>query len=453
MSFLKKVDTTVQKSYNDLIVPSEFRGFGSAPFFWEDTTFEKGRVFTYKDHSSSLRAYEDCAPLAAVVNRSARAYINGKTWVMNTQGKEATSAIGKKLRKLLMNPNPIQSWKQFEAQQQIYIDLYGFCVLLPVIPAGYESFGPIEATALWNIPPFLLTIEESNKLFYQTNLKGMVNKMTMLYRNTKTDLNLDAIYIFKDFIPNCHTMVFPGSRIKALEMQINNIIAAYESRNVLLNYRGALGVFTQEPNRGAYVTAPVTPKMKEDLQKDFRRYGLRNSQWKFIISEAAIKWQQIGIPTRDLMLFEEIQDDIMRICDAYEYPSPLINSDKGPAMSNTKQYKAQLYQDAIIPKAESNYEQWNQLFRTEENNLRLDKDYSAVAVLQEDEKAKWDARKSQTDTLIAQYKSDVITYNRMLFLLGEDVIENGDYYYSEWLREQAKLNPPDDKNPTSAANQ
>lgn len=441
MSFLKTVTGLAKKGSYDLI-PAEYRT-GDLPFLWEDTTFENGHVFTYKDHLSSLKAYQKCPPLAAIINRMAQAYINGRTWVMDTQGKEATTADAKKIRALMKKPNPLQTWKEFEAQQQIYIDLYGWCLLLPIVPFGFESRGAIDATSMWNIPPHMLTVEETSKIFYQTDLKGIVSKVKMNYRNNNTELQVDKLYIFRDFTPSDKTLVFPESRICSLEMPINNIIGAYESRNVLINYRGALGVFTQEPNRGQFVNKPMSPLMKEELQKQFMRYGLKNRQWKFIISEASVKWQQIGIPTRDLMLFEEVTADVMAICDQYGYPSPLINTEKGPAVSNTKEFKAQLYQDCVIPKAESNYEQWNQVFKTETINLKIEKDYSKIAVMQEDEKVKWEARRVQGEALANEWKLDMITRNRFLFLIGEDTLgESGDIYYSDYQRQQTSLNPP-----------
>lgn len=444
MSFLKSLSRVSTKSID--INPSEYRGLDDRiastqpAIYWPDDTFEGG-TYVWKDSDSSLKAYEYCPPFSAIINRMAQAYINGKTWVMNTQGKEATSADAVKLRKLFTKPNPLMSWKQFEAQQQIYIDLYGYCLLLPIIPFGFEQFGPIEATSIWNIPPIMFDVKETNKLFYQTDMKGIIQSIKMTYKGNNTLLDINNLYIFKDFVPSCHTLVFPESRVKALQKPIANIIGAYAARKKLINYRGAQGIFTQEPGRGNWVNIPVTPKQKEDLQRDFRRYGIREDQWTYIMTEAAMKWQPIGLPTRDLMLFEEIQDDIMRICDAYGYPSPLINSEKGPAVANTKEYKAQLYQDAIIPKADNNYEQWNIVFRTAERNLKIQKDYSHIPVLQEDEKTLWDARNSRVDSLIKEWKADMITRNRFLVLNNEDPLgPEGDVYYSTYVASQP-VNP------------
>lgn len=428
------VKALLPQSESTVVVdPSNYRA-NDPMFFWSDN-FRNEQAFVYGGHNSSLKAYQKCPPLTSVINRKAQAYINGKTWVMNTKGKEATSKDADKIRKLLAKPNPIQSWKQFEAQQQIYIQLFGFCIVFPIIPIGFEKYGPIEATSLWNIPPYMLSIKESNKIFYQTDQSGIIESITLQYRNQKTDLPLKSLYIFKDITPSFSTLIFPESRVCSLEMPINNIIGALESRNVLINYRGALGAFTQDPGNGQYVPMTLDPKDKDQLQADFKRYGLKNSQWKFIITTAALKWQQIGIPTKDLMLFEEIDSDTMMICDQYGFPYRLLanNTSNSLGGSDVKQYKQLLYQDTIIPEAESCYEQWNNMFRTQEMNICLEKTYIHLPVMQKDEKDKASARLTRNQALQIEFSNNLITLNRWLELNEEDTltIPEGKMYYRE----------------------
>jgi hypothetical protein len=257
------------------------------------------------------------------------------------------------------------------------------------------------------------------------------------YKGQRTILKVEDIYIMKDFTPSFCSLVIPESRIKALELPINNIIGAYESRNVLINYRGALGILTKDAGDGGqYGALPLPEGEKENIQNDFRRYGLKHNQWQIIITSAAMKWQQMGYPTKDLMLFEEIEDDIMRICDSYNYPYQLMSSAKGTTFSNVKEAKQLLYQDAIIPEAESIYEQWDQFFNTEKYNLKLDKDFTHIPVMQEDQLQAAQARKARNDALLVEYQNDLITMNRWLELNGEDPRPDGNRYYSEIKREQ-----------------
>lgn len=149
-----------------------------------------------------------------------------------------------------------------------------------------------------------------------------------------------------------------------------------------------------------------------------------------------MKWQQMGYATKDLMLFEEVEGSTMAICDSYGFPYQLISSAKGTTYANVNEGKKLLYQDSIIPESESIYEQWDQFFNTEKYNLHLNKDYSHVAVLQEDQLQAAQARKERNNALLIEYQNDLITMNRWLELNGEDPRPDGDRYYSEIKREQ-----------------
>ena len=208
----------------------------------------------------------------------------------------------------------------------------------------------------------------------------------------------ENIFFIKDFSPSFSTMFLPESRIKPLSMEVNNIIGAYESRNVLINYRGALGILSNDA-KDAMGTLPVKKEDKQALQDDFLRYGLSKSQWKFIITSASVKWQQIGVPTKDLMLFEEIEDDIMRICDIYGYQYELLSSTKGVTFANKNEAKKILYQDTIIPESISICEQQTKLFGLDLLGLKLKKDFSHIPALQED-----DVKKSTARLLLNQAK-------------------------------------------------
>lgn len=426
-----------QSEYAVDVSPKDFRGVDEEGWnFWNDTTFENGYKFQYAGHTSSLTAYQKCPPLTSIINRKAQAYINGKTAIVNTKGKEADTPEAKKIRKLMAKPNPLQSWKQFEAQQEIFIQLFGYCIVFPIIPAGFEKYGPIEATSMWNIPPNMISVKESNKVFYQTDQAGIIDTIILTYRNQKTELPVNSLYIFKDITPSFSTLIFPESRVCSLEMPINNIIGALESRNVLINYRGALGAFTHDPGGGTFGSMPMTPKEKESLQNDFKRYGLKKQQWKFIISTASIKWQQIGVPTKDLMLFEEIDSDTMMICDAYGYPYRLLSSNTSNSLggSDIRQFKQFLYQDTIIPEAESNYEQWNNMFKTGDLNINIIKTYDHLPILQESitETGRGLFYANQGATIA--FQNDIITWNEYRNIIGQEPETGMDIYYSDLIK-------------------
>lgn len=443
MSLVKQIRTSLAVNKNDNIPaitlrPNSYRGLVSDPLYFFGNDGQE-YAFRYIDRNSCTLAYEQCPALTSIINRKAQAYINGKTQVLNSRGKESATPEAAKLRKLMARPNILQSWKQFEAQQQIYIQLFGFSVLLPIVPVGFERSGPIEATSMWNIPPYMLSIQENNKLFYAAKPSEIIDRMTLTYKGTPIDLDVDQLYIFKDITPNFNTLLFPESRVQSLQMPINNIIGALESRNVLINYRGALGIFSRELGSGPYGDVPLEPTDKEQLQSDFRRYGLKNNQWKFIITAAALKWQQIGIPTKDLMLIEEVQEASKMICDGYNYPPHLMGL-IDPTFNNQDAAMKGLYENTIIPEAESCYEQWNQLFRTAEYNITLYKDYKHLNILQDDESEAATARYTRDQALKIEYEAGLITLNQWLEAQGlEQLGTDGDVRASDVAKRDIPL--------------
>jgi hypothetical protein len=220
-------------------------------------------------------------------------------------------------------------------------------------------------------------------------------------------------------------------------MPINNIIGALESRYSLIHARGALGIFSNDPGSGQFGGMPLEPGEKENIQKDFLRSGIKNKQWKFIITQASLRWQQVGIPTKDLMLFEEIEDDYKMICEQYGYPFRLTSYGGSTSLGGTdaKIFEVGFYQNSIMPDAESVYDQWNDFFRTSENNIRMEKDYTHLPVLQKDQKAEAEKRKVLGEALLKEFFANLIKYNRVLELLGEDTVTGMDKYYYELKKE------------------
>jgi hypothetical protein len=441
--------------YIDLVAPSIYRGgLFNGQFFFGGNGIDYR--FKYMNHNSSIYAYECCPPLAAVINRKAQCYINGLTKIINTQGKESQSPEAKKLKKLLSRPNPLQTWRQFEAQQYIYIMLFGFCITMPVMPAGFEDSSARDAQSLWNIPPYMVVIEESEKLFYQTDITKIIKSITITYKNQTTEIPLKNLFIFKDFVPSSQTLIFPDSRTRALELNINNIIAAYIARGELIKFAGAQGIISPEAS-DASGPIPLKEQEKIELQEQFKRqYGIQSGQYRYMLAPTAIKWTEIGKATRDLMLFEEIVDDVMRICDGLNYPSPLLNTERGPNVSNTSSFQAQVYADGIIPESTDFYEQWNAYFKTDEVNLEMIKDYSDVPALQDNRVEAGRALYYLNQSNMLLWQNNLITANQVLEANELDPVTGFDIYYDDFVKQGktfAPTQPPNSNNNNNTQNE
>jgi hypothetical protein len=384
------------------------------------TAFGRGSSFKYGGMNSCLTAYKKCPPLSSIINRKAQAHINGKMFIMNTKGKEATTEEVKKIRALMKKPNPLQGEKEFKAQQKIYMQLFGFCIVLPIIPAGFEKYGVIEATSLWNIPPYMIDVKETSKLFYQTDISGIIEHVKLNYKGVQTDLPLKNLGIFKDFTPSFNTMVFPESRVCLLEKPIDNIVAALESENEVISYAGSQGIITPDNGGGQFVSVAMGLKEKEQLQLDFKRqYGIRRGQFRYIISPAAIKWQSMGTDPRKLMLIEFVAENSVEVCNGYSFP-PFLMGLRDSTYNNQNTAEKGLYQNAIIPEAESIDETWDNFFGLTKLGLKIETDYSHLPILQEDQVQKSTARKTLTEALKIEFDAGLVTINDWLVELGYD---------------------------------
>lgn len=428
--FSKDANPAIQKaSYGQApVLASSYRQEDNG--FWMFNNDGSDYWYTFKDNTSALQAYTECPPVFSIVNKIAQAYINGKTWVLDPDMKESESKDAAKLRKLLSKPNPIQTWKQFEAQSDIYISLFGYCVVLFIKPDGFPN---IDATSMWNIPANLVEIEEADGAFY--NAKNPIKKITFICGDQRLNINPDYVYILKDTTPSLSSPVLPQSRLRSQEMNINNIIGTLESQNVLVNRRGALGILSSDKSDSSGRVS-LTNTEKLDAQNEFKQYGLRSSQLQVIITNAALKWQQMGVSPRELMLTEGIESATMSLCDTFNFPFRLLaaNSTNSLGGSDVGYFNKQLYENCVIPRSSSTYEQWNACFDLSSLNLILDKDYSHVSALQEDKANSARALLTLNQALTVMWQNNLITANEWLVETGRDP-KGADYdkYYYEFI--------------------
>jgi phage portal protein BeeE len=424
----------------EIINPVNYRS-GGTPFGNNGWLFDSAGIggldvhFSYNGLDDIVKAYECCPPVYSIVNKQSYAFTNGRTFITNLKGKgkekEATSEYANKVRRLLTSPNALQNGKQFEAQIAVYLRLFGYCVILPIKPVGFPNE---DATALWIIPPYMCEFKFAKQTFYNLK-KGFISSITVKYGNEESNLNPDDVIILREITPGFDTLFLPGSPIKPIQQNISNLIGIYNSKGMLINYRGALGILT--PEKDPMGNIPMDEDKKQEIQNELSRYGLRSNQWKFIISSSSLKWQQMGIPYRDLMLTEWAEDDTMVICDALNYPFKLLANTKSSSMNGTEtaQFQKILYQDFVIPFAEMIYEQIAEAFEAEKNNVKIEKDFSHITVIQDDKLAAGRALQYANTGAQIQWLNNVITANEWRKLTELDAIDGGDVYYDDWVKE------------------
>ena len=390
-----------------------------------------------KNERDFLSAYNSCPPLKAIIGKRAKAFNTGIRKLRNSNtGKELRGFHW--LKKLVKKPNVLQNEKQYFAQQNHYIDIFGYCPVLKIRAIGFED----EVAQVWNIPPWLFDLEYTGKLWKQFKIDGIYKNYKIAWEGEEVEVNMrDIEFIFDDGIgTECDTnFTIPDSRLVGLDYVVSNIIAGYKSRHTLLSKRGAIGILSNDA-KDSGVAVPLDPDEKDDLQKDFKKYGLTGQPYHVIVTNANLKWQQMGFATKDLMLFEENTENIERLSDAYSWPIELISRGKDVTYDNKIQARKDLYQNTIIPEGESRMEQFSKIIGVD--SIEVYCDYSEVPVLQTDKKTMAETRKAINEYCQVEYDADLMTKNDWREELGLPRIEGKpefDKYKSELQVEEEPI--------------
>lgn len=370
------------------------------------------------------KAYLQCAPLKAVVNRRAQMFVNGQISIVNNNNdNDLRGDFAKGLLNTLKRPNVLQTFKQWYAQYNMYIDIFGYCPVLKIEPVGM----PGTIKAIWNLPPWLFDIEFQKTIWYNQfdlkDIKTIYKQFYITWEGQKKELDMNAVFLVLDNsigTDDNGNLLMPDSRVKSLEYAISNDIAAKQAANSLITKKGAIGILSNI-GKDQYGKAMMDPNQKQEVQDDFKRYGLTGQEWQVIVTDASLQWQSMSFPVKDLMLFETMNASMADICDGMGMYSYIMASKvgAGTTFTNLNEAKKSQYQDFIIPDAESRIEQLSINLIPEEKNASLKIDYSHVEVLQESQQAK-----AVTETAVAvsyqtKYDLGIMTRNQILEAMGQ----------------------------------
>lgn len=426
---------TTKSVQSQLVQPARYR---NGNFFFG--VYGADKAFIWGNYNSSLRAYQRCPVVSSIINRQALATINGKVTIIDDAGKESQKVQAKALRKLLKRPNPLQSGKQFRAQNNVYKRIYGYCPVLKMVPVGFEN--DFSAWRLWNIPPWMIQVEDSTDLFFLAGSKPF-KSIRLTYMGKSVPLNPDNVFFLCEsqistgmFELNSSqdnvSLFLPDSKLLPVDKNIDNIISSLESRGALNRERGPLWILSNDtadsPDAGSF---PLDTKAKDDLQKDFLQYGITGGQRKAIITDAKLKLQTVGFDVGQLKLLEGEIQDAKFIADELNFPPYLLGL-VDAKFDNQQIAERNMYTNSIIPDAESDDEQWGQFFNLDEIGLTIKTDYSHLPALQEDDAKKSTARLVLTQALQIEYNNSLITKNQWLQAIGlEPIGPEGDVRASD----------------------
>ncbi|PKN16507.1 MAG: hypothetical protein CVU66_00725 [Deltaproteobacteria bacterium HGW-Deltaproteobacteria-23] len=373
-----------------------------------------------------IAAYNVCAPVNGIINRKARAFSNARWWVMDKDGKEVNGQVPNAIRAILRKPNPLQSWNQLMIQAKVYEQVFGEAFLFAITPEGFRDKSKVKA--IWVIPNWMINVKLTGKHLLQTDIKDIIEGYELSVGGERILLDRDSIIHLRDANQNNQDVLLGQSRLASLQDPVSNIVAAYEARNTLITRKGALGILSNQ-TRDAAGSVPLKQGEKEEVQNDFQKYGLSKEQWQVIITNSNLRWQSMTFPTKELMLFEEIEDDVRQIADNYDYPMYLLGFKAGSTFSNVGEAKKSLYQDTIIPEAEGWADTLTSFFGLPEG-VKISIYYDHLDIFQQSEKDKADAFKVKNEGFKVAYELGIVTKEEWRVGIDYDPVKfNGNTFH------------------------
>lgn len=386
-------------------------------------------------------AYNYCAPLATVIDRLAEADSNGilKFWD-NTEEKvlKSVSKIPNlnRIKKLFKNPNPLQTFPEFNSQQLAFCKTFGYCPVWCISPFGFTKDYTV---AMFNLNPFYCepTANENYDCYAKQGdpNSNPIKFWTLNIHGKRYEIPASEILLVKDgYMDKLDRNGLPISKVAGLDYYVSNICAAMEADNVLLKKKGPLGVFSSDSKPDMAGVVPLTQGAKDDLQLQLKQYGLTLGQLQYVISKWPVRWNPMSFNLKDLMTKETVKQGVDGICDRFGYPAEMM-AGKNATYDNKNMVEKQLYQNNIIPFSLRRMARYNDFFGLEDTNYSMIMSYEHLAILKEDVTKESQAREAYSNSIQIDWEGGRISYNEARILMKLEPREGyEDVYYPEYLK-------------------
>lgn len=370
---------------------------------------QKGAIWL--DTTKPYELFNTIPQLKAVINRKAIMFSNMELYIMDIKSEKRIEDI--ELLKLLQNPNPTQSQndllRQFKEQEQVY----GNQFLYKNKPSRLSKY-PIS---LWNISPSYIQPKLTGKLFDQITMEGIIEsyqyQMNGIY---KTFLPEEILH---SKINDLDNPIIGVSPISSLKYPVTNILSAYEYRNVIMNEKGALGILSNN-SKDAMGAIPLSSDERKRLEDSYtNQYGISEGKSKVILTEASLNWTPMSYPTKDMMLFEEIDANMITIIDSFGLNVNMFSS-KSATFENVKQSIVQAYQDTIIPEADQFTQNLSKFLKLPDNQ-RIVASFEHINILKENKLNGMKSIQTVIDSLKNAVEAGLLDKNKAIGILATEL--------------------------------
>lgn len=348
----------------------------------------KEEYVTINDNEFEL--YRTTPQLSIVINKDAQMLSNGRFVVKNLKGEvqENHEAL-----KLLMNPNAVQNQNSWLMDYQIQKNIYGNQFIY--INRAYRNAFP---SSLINLNSSMVKVIKTGKFVKQNKLDEIIERYDVQESNGSiTPYEVNDVIFSQIINPNNPLMGL--SPLHSLTMPISNIRGAYGFRNKIIVKSGALGILSSA-SKDASGGIPLNVQERQRIEQQHSNdYGIHDGQSSLIMTGSPLSWQSMSYPTKDLLLFEEVEADFKSIIDAYGHNADIYSNLNNAKYSNMNEALRQTYQNRVIPESEQLCFNLSNRLGLTEKGLILELDYSHIEVMKSNEKEVIENFKMKADAI------------------------------------------------------
>ena len=353
---------------------------------------------------------------------------NGRFFLKDIKtGEEVTT--NEYINKFLTNPNPNQTFKEMMEMFFAYFYICGNSYLASSEP---EAFNEIKDKWKYSNSYYVLPANYTKPVYYNnvdlysgSDISEIIQRYELNTGLGWKNFSTNSILHSRDIKLSFDSSFYEGkSRLLSQRSPISNLLAVYEARGVIYAKKGALGAIVSKKTDAAG-SVPLTPKEKEELQKQYQNdYGLSRNKSQVILSDVPVEFLRMNMSIQELQPFDETFADAVQIAGAFGIPSLLIPRKDQSTFSNQESAEVSVYDNVVIPTVNKFLDKLNTFLGIRNAGQELCVSFDHVQCLQSRKKEKSEIENSINATCQAKFKGGVITLNEWRIKIGMEAVNN-----------------------------
>jgi len=336
---------------------------------------------------------ETTSKLKTVIYTKANMLANGR-WVEMNGDKEVENS---EIVRTLENPNPLMNGNEWLRSLSINYDIYGNSFINCIKP-----FKAAIPSVYWVLPSKHISVVETGKIWKQVKKNKIIENYKLDDASGRREVfDVSDIIHFKE--TNSLNPIIGVSKIKSLMLELSNLRGALGFRNRIITNDAALGILSSALSDNG-MGMPLDDAEQARLNAGYNQsFGMQEGKSNILMSSVPLKWNSTSYPTKDLLLFEEVDSSFRAIIDAYGLNDNIFSKDQGSTYENLAEGIKLAYQNCIIPFAEDIALGMSLANGLDGKTKRLKLDFSHIEFLKEDmvKASEIDKRNAETYAILS----------------------------------------------------